>query len=285
MVMDPSYPSRNGSASSVPSVSVIMPAYNVERYISEAIESILHQSFSDFEFIIVDDHSSDRTLDVVKSFARRDARIRYLSNARNMRRAAASNVGIALARGVFVAVMDADDIAMPERLEKQVRFLDAHAEVGAVGGAMVLMTPDGRVTGERRYRISDAAIRKGIFKYNPFCHPSVMMRRSLVLEAGLYDPHYATAEDYDLYFRLGKVAKFANLAEVLLRYRVRENGSLMSNLRATEVASLRIRKKYFVEYGATLSDRIYCAVHQMSLYILPARCRWWLFLKLRKFVV
>jgi glycosyltransferase involved in cell wall biosynthesis len=179
-----------------------MPAFNVEQYIAEAIESILSQSFSDFELIIVNDGSSDRTLNVIEDYARRDPRICYRSNSQNLNAAVAANIGLTLARGIYIARMDADDIAVPQRLEKQVRFLESHPEVGVVGGAMVIVNEHNILIGERRYPIDDAAIRKRMFYFNPFCHPSTMMRKGVLEQSGMYNLQYRGTADYDLYFRI-----------------------------------------------------------------------------------
>ena len=112
-----------------PSISVIMPAYNVERYIGDAIESILHQSFQDFELIIIDDDSQDATVDIIRSFAQSDRRIIPIVHAQNRGAATALNTGLAIARGSLIARMDSDDIAMPTRLEVQMRFLKSHPDV------------------------------------------------------------------------------------------------------------------------------------------------------------
>ena len=118
-------------------VSVVMPAYNVEKYVEEAVHSILAQTFCDFEFIIVDDGSTDRTHDILRSFS--DPRIRLIFNEKNEGNYPARNRGCRLARGKYIAVMDADDVAMPERLEKQVKYMEEHPDVLACGTAYRLM--------------------------------------------------------------------------------------------------------------------------------------------------
>jgi len=124
-------PNMSASPGVAPSISVIMPAYNVERYIGDAIESILHQSFQDFELIIIDDDSQDATVDIIRSFAQSDRRIIPIVHAQNRGAATALNTGLAIARGSLIARMDSDDIAMPTRLEVQMRFLKSHPDVGA----------------------------------------------------------------------------------------------------------------------------------------------------------
>ncbi|MDD4286888.1 MAG: glycosyltransferase [Candidatus Peribacteraceae bacterium] len=283
--MDQVFPlaDRQGSSNKAPLVSVVMPAFNVEQYIAEAIESILSQSFSDFELIIVNDGSSDRTLNVIEDYARRDPRICYRSNSQNLNAAVAANIGLTLARGIYIARMDADDIAVPQRLEKQVRFLESHPEVGVVGGAMMLMTEDKRILAKREYRLTNEAIQKRIFKYSPFCHASIMFRKSILDRVGLYDPRYRTAYDYDLFLRIGLVTKFANLPELLYWYRIRRVASI--DMRNREFRTIEIRRKYFQVYGATLSDRTYNVLHQFSMYVFPSRFKAWMFMKVREFII
>jgi len=259
-----------------------MPAYNVERYIGEAIESILCQSFRDFELIIVDDCSNDSTLNIIKTYAMRDPRIVYRSNSRRMRISASLNAGVALARGTYIARMDADDIALPERFKKQVGFLESHPEVGIVGGTMLIVNEHNVPIGERRYWTDDATIRKHIFRYSPFCHPSIMVRKSVLERAGLYGEHSRVIEDYELYFRIGMVTRFANLHEPILRYRVRPRSLTNDRQRQVEFSTIETRKKYFREYEATFVDRIYNALHFLSMYSVPSKWKYWIFLKIRE---
>lgn len=201
----------------MPKISVIMPAYNAEKYIKEAIDSILMQTFADFEFIIIDDGSTDRTAEIVNSYS--DSRIRFCPNERNMGVAATLNRGLGLAYGEYIARMDADDISMQERFSKQADYLDAHPDVTVCGTAIELFR-DGAIIGTHFYSIKPEKIKEDLFFSCGIAHPSVMMRRTSILELGGYDPAFNGMEDYELWCRVAENSKIAVLPELLLRYRI-----------------------------------------------------------------
>jgi len=200
-----------------PRVSVVMAVYNSERYLTEAIDSLLSQTLGDFEFIIVDDGSFDGSGEIIRAFD--DSRIR-LKRQENKGLAAALNSGIAMARGVFVARMDADDHSLPERLLEQVEFLDAHPEVVAVGSAAIIMDADGCEICVFRNPEEDTQLRHR-FPTSPFVHPSVMFRLSAFLSAGGY-PEYMKhgGEDIVLFSAMAKQGQLSNLQSPLIRYRI-----------------------------------------------------------------
>ena len=261
-----------------------MPAYNVERYIGDAIESILSQTFGDFELVIVDDCSTDGTRAIVERYRRRDGRIRVLSLDRNRGGGHARNVAILHARGPFIAVMDADDVSLQGRLEKQVRFLQAHPEVGVVGSNAVYMDEHAVPLWERRYWSDDAAIRKHIFLACPLSIGSCMIRKDVIMRAGLHDVTYRHADDYELFFRLGRVTRFANIDETLYQYRMHPQSTSFKNMRDQARMAIRVRERYFEEYHATWWDRCYHALDIFVLYCMPSGLKWFaisLFMRLR----
>lgn len=201
-------------------VSVLMTLYNKGRWVEEAVHSVLAQTFSDFELLVVDDASTDRGLERVKAIG--DPRIRILESAVNTGRAAAANRGYDAATGEYVAVLDADDCMHPERLAKQVAFLDAHHQVGAVGSwAAVVDQPDRLI----RMHENDQACRGSMLFGTPVLYPSSMLRRS-VLEAHRLrcDPAWRLpGMDYLFMVQIGKHAEFANLQEPLMTYRMGGN--------------------------------------------------------------
>lgn len=215
-----------------PRVTVLMPVYNGEPYLLEAMRSILGQSYADFEFLIIDDGSTDGSAAIVESC--RDPRIRLVRNGRNLGLVATLNRGLELARGEYLARMDADDFSRPERLERQVRFLDCHPEVG-VCGSWVRFFPDGCVW---KLPPSSEEIRCRQFSIVGVAHPSVMLRRRLFLEHGLYyDPAYRHIEDFELWGRALCFMQFANLQEVLLDYRITPD-QISSSHRAQQLAAV-----------------------------------------------
>lgn len=201
----------------MPKISVLMPAYNAEKYIKEAVDSILTQTFSDFEFIIIDDGSTDRTAEIVNGYS--DNRIRFCPNEKNMGVAATLNRGLGLARGEYIARMDADDISKAERFSKQVGYLDAHADV-AVCGTSVEVFCDGAVIGTRFPSTEPEKLKEDLFFSCGIAHPSVMMRKATILEIGGYDTAFNGMEDYELWCRVAEKNKIAVLPEILFRYRI-----------------------------------------------------------------
>jgi glycosyltransferase involved in cell wall biosynthesis len=202
-----------------PAVSVLMPVYNAERYLREAIESILGQTFRDFEFIIVDDGSTDRSSQILLEFASRDARIRILSRP-NTGIVGALNDGLALCTADLVARMDADDIALPERFAEQVRYMNDHPDCVLVGSRVLLIDPDGAPIRQWVDELShDQIDQSHLARGWPVVHPTVMIRRHALNQLGGYREQYATLEDLDLFLRLAEIGQLANHPKVLLKYR------------------------------------------------------------------
>lgn len=201
----------------MPKVSVVMPAYNAEKYVTQAIDSILGQSFTDFEFLILNDCSTDGTEALICAY--NDPRIVYIKNEKNMGVAATLNKGLAAAKGEYIARMDADDISLPERFEKQVAFLDAHPHVAVLGTHVECFSSQG--SGPLvQYMGSSAQLRIDLLFASALAHPSVMLRRQLILDLGGYDSRFEGLEDYDLWCRVAEIADLAVLPQVLLRYRI-----------------------------------------------------------------
>lgn len=203
-----------------PPLSVLMPAYNAERYLAKAIESILNQTFGDFEFLIVDDGSTDRSLAILQRYAARDGRIRLTSRP-NTGIVGALNEMVDRARAPLLARMDADDLAMPERFARQMSYLAEHPDCVLVGSRVQIIDPDDsplRVLGKAlTHEEIDGALMGagGQMVY----HPSVIMRKSAVQAVGGYRQEYTLAEDLDLFLRLAEVGRLVNLEEPLLQYR------------------------------------------------------------------
>ena len=207
-----------------PKVSVLMPVYNGERYLREAVESILNQTYSDFEYIILDDGSSDSTGSILDEYAARDRRIVLAHNETNIGIARSLNRGLELARGEYIARMDADDVSLPGRLAAQVVFLDAHPEVGVLGTAARLSDQKGILGREIRFPVDHVLLRWRLcFFKNPINHPTVMMRKTRVLMVNGYDPNLDTAQDHNLWCRLSGVTRLANLSDVYLYIRAHED--------------------------------------------------------------
>lgn len=203
-----------------PRVSVVMAVYNGERFLAEAVDSILNQTFRDFEFIIIDDGSTDSTPAMLAEYAARDPRIRILSQ-ENRGLIASLNRGCREARGELIARMDADDISLPSRFEKQVAYLDAHPEVGVVSCWMGRIDEEGGDLGMGwEVPTRPGEIGWGLLFGSCVVHAAAMIRRGLMNEADGYRPEALHVEDYDLWLRLVRKMDIASLPEVLFLRRV-----------------------------------------------------------------
>lgn len=203
----------------VPRITVAMSVYNNAPYLAHAIESICAQSFSDFEFLIVDDGSTDDSMAIITRFAAADSRIRPIPQ-ENAGLIVSLNRIIGEAKAPLIARMDGDDIALPERFARQVAFLDANPQVGVLGTGCVCIDTDG-LPHPRRFEnvVSTAEILDDLKNGPPLCHPSVMMRRDALRAVGGYHRAYRHCEDYDLWLRLSETVPMANLPDRLLLYR------------------------------------------------------------------
>ena len=240
-----------------PLVSVIMPAYNAEKYIGEAIESILNQTFTDYEFIILDDASTDSTWEIIQNYAKQDARILPVKNEKNLYIAENRNKGLSLAKGKYIVWQDADDISLPTRIEKQVTLMENNPSVGICGAYIQSFNGTGMLD-IRRYAQNDADLRKNIFKFSPVAQPVAIVRKDAVDEVGYFNPNYPPAEDIDMSFRIGEFYDFANIPEVLLKYREHPNSATHVKLKKQIKATLEVRRKYInnPKYKFTFSDYI-----------------------------
>jgi glycosyltransferase involved in cell wall biosynthesis len=211
--------SEQSGTPATPLVSVVMPVFNGERFLAVAIDSILAQTYARFEFVIVDDGSSDRTPEILSEYQARDARIRTHRHEKNLGLTAALNQGVQMATGALVARMDADDVSIPERFARQVEFLREHPEVAVVGSWVQRIGEDGKALGLQRFPPEPALVAWSMLFCNSLAHPSVMMRREAIAGPGPYSFEYPNIEDYELFMRLSRTHRLANIPEPLLRYR------------------------------------------------------------------
>jgi len=214
--------------SGVPAVSVLLPVYNPGGYLGTSIESVLAQSFADFEFLIIDDCSTDGSRETIARYARRDSRVRAILHERNEGLAATLNEGLRVARSELVARMDHDDESLPERLRIQVDFMRAHPEVAVAGSFVYHM--GATAADDRLVELPETTerIRQTLLSYNCLYHPSVILRRMPVLELGGYRAEFRNGEDYDLWLRVSKRYEVVNIARPLLRYRFVPAGMTLS---------------------------------------------------------
>ena len=225
----------------VPRISVVMPVYNAEKYLSDAISSILQQTFNDFELIVIDDGSNDRSPGIIEAFAKKDRRL-VVHRQKNSGLIASLNRACSLARGTFIARMDADDVSLPYRFERQVDFLEKHPDIGLLGTWIQDIGPAGQPGPIWPLPTTPDSIRWFLMFGNCIAHPSIMARRELI--QGLrYRNEARHVEDYDLWIRMSAVSRLANLPEVLLKYRVVGQSVSSRNLSEQQEQATRLRSR------------------------------------------
>lgn len=226
-------------------VSVVMPIYNAHSgYLKTAVTSILNQSHTNFELIVIEDPGRIDARPVMNQFD--DDRIRYIRNKTRTSFAAQLNLGLRMAQSQYVARMDGDDWALPERLALQLRFMAAHPHISVLGAQMKIIDSRSRSIGFRSYPQASKAIAAKMRRANVIAHPVAMLRKVDVLELGGYFPEFGPIADYDLWCRMLQAGKsFFNLPQVLLHYRIHDDATKIKGLKPTLATTLEIKKRYF----------------------------------------
>jgi len=258
-----------------------MPAYCAASHLKESIESILAQTFTDFEFLILDDASSDTTGEIIKHYARKNPRIVALRNEKNLGISKTRNALLAHARGEYVAWQDADDIALSHRLATQLAYMETHPEVGISGGSLLFFDGN-RDLSVRRYAHHDAQLRAQVLRQSPVSQPTAIIRRSVLEKTGVFDESLPQAEDLDLSLRIGRFAKFGNVPQVLLKYRFHSDSVTTKKLRENILSTLRVRNRAVLKYGYQRSF-IDHAIHAVTYFFawLPPQFTYMVFNVLR----
>jgi hypothetical protein len=215
----------------VPLVTVLMSVYNGEKYLSQAIDSILNQTLHNFEFIIINDGSTDNTADILNGYEKLDRRI-ILHHQANQGLTATLNKGLRMARCTFIARMDADDVSFPERLAKQVDFLQAHPDVGVLGTGARVIDGYGNTSDTLQFPTQHGVLRWSMCFFDPIIHPTVMMRREIAERCGGYSSNIKYGQDYDLWRRMSCVTCLSNLSDILLH--LRKHDAIVSRVYASE---------------------------------------------------
>jgi len=233
----------------MPKISVVIITYNRARLLPEAIESVLSQSFKDWELLIVDDASTDGTESVVKKYIDKDERIGYYKNESNIKISRSRNRGLELARGKYIAVLDSDDSWCDvEKLQKQYDFLEQNADFVLSAGGVIVIGDNSQEIKRYLKTSTDEDIRSGILAQNPIVHSAVMYRREIALSSGGYDVALNTAEDYDLWLRIGRKGKMYNFSEYFVRYRIHGNNISIIDRRESMKCNLELVRKYRYDY-------------------------------------
>jgi len=214
---------------SLPKISVIMSVYNEEKYLKDSIESILNQTFKDFEFLIINDSSIDNSLNIIKSY--KDPRIRVINNSKNIGLSKSLNIGLQHAQGQYMARMDADDISLPNRLEEQLKFLEINKDITLIGCQVELIDENNQIIGYKKSRPKDFDIVKfWIITKNPFIHSTFFLKMEEIKKINGYNEKYKYSQDFEICSRLiEKKYKIVNMPSYLLKFR-RHNKSITKTL-------------------------------------------------------
>ncbi len=255
-----------------PLVSVIIPTYNQEKYIKKTLESVLSQTFKSIEIIVVDDGSTDETAEIVNSF--NEPRIIYIWQ-KNKGPAAARNTGIKRAQGKYIAFLDADDLWLREKLERQINFMEKNSEIGLLGTGCYEINHKGEMMSKKIFPTKNKILKKILIRYNPFIQSSIMLKKEIFDKKEGYNESFPQSEDYELWLRIAKNYKIANLPEYLVMKRYYKESLSPTKDKEQLLFVLKAKKK------AILNDQYpkWCYIYLLKSY---------LFLKtpffLRKFV-
>lgn len=248
-----------------PLISVVMCVYNGEKWIDTAVSSILNQTYSNFELIVVNDYSSDTTLQHLLKI--RDKRVRLINNNKNYGVAFSLNKALKITKGKYVARMDADDKAVINRLKKQSSFLEENPSVAAVGTWAKLITESGKLIKIQKVPCYYSEIKSAIIKFNPLIHPTIMIRKNILDEIGFYNVKYEGAEDYDLFLRLANRYTVVNIPTVGLIHRVHSDAVTQKRMKYIEIQSLRVRLNAIRQYQYSYWKLIYLIRPILFLFI------------------
>lgn len=234
-----------------PLITVFTPNFNKDRFISETIESIINQDYSNFEYIIIDDCSTDNSWQIIQKYAKIDKRIIAYRNKKNLGIVKTRNKGFKYSstESKYFAIIDSDDVALPNRLKIQVNFLETNPNYGLVGSNIIIIDENSKIIGYRRYPSEDKEIRKVITRYDPFAQPSIMLRKEVINKIGNYDEQWQVSQDYEYFLRVGMYWKFKNLEKPLIKYRLSANQAVKTRLKDIIINTYKIQKIAVKEYG------------------------------------
>lgn len=248
-------------------VSIVIPVHNGEKYIKESVDSCINQTYKDTEVIVVDDESTDNTLNILKEY---ENKIKIISVKKQNGLGNVINIGIKEAKGKYIARLDADDVMYPTRLEKQVQYLESNDDCVAVGGQIDIIDENGDIKNHREYAIEDKDIKKNMFLFSPFAHPAVTLRKSSLESVGLYPEDMWKVEDVKLFFLLSKKGTFHNVSDTVIKYRMTFNTQSQSNMVEHFKKTNAIREWAITELGIkpTFREIMIWNIQKVGVYIL-----------------
>ncbi|MDO8452493.1 MAG: glycosyltransferase family 2 protein [bacterium] len=261
-----------GKKTKRPLVSVIMPIYNGGRFLRLAIESIQNQTLQDFELICIDDRSTDGTYEVMRDYAKEDIRVKVFRNPTKQYLAGSLNWALKLARGKYIARMDADDISLPQRLEKQVALLKKNSCLGAVGGQIEVIDEHNQVLGLKEFPVKPKDCYQMIMTMMAI-QPPVLMARASIFKKVIYDTGIAKHDDIDTHFQLLKHGSFSNVDDIIFQYRKLSTSYTFSDAKSVYFMALRIRLRALFKYSYRPSflTLLTSAIETFVVLILPAK--------------
>ena len=250
-----------------PLVSIVIPVHNGERYIRESIDSCLEQTYENIEIIVVDDKSEDNTLNILKEYG---SKITVIPVEKQNGLGNVINIGIRKSKGKYIARMDADDIMYPNRIEKQIEYLESNPNCVAVGGQIDIIDENGNITGHREYAVENKDIKKNLFLFQPFAHPAVTLRRSTLEDIGLYPENMWKVEDVKLFLILSTRGEFHNLVDSVLKYRMTFKTESQSKMLDHFKKTNEVRNWAVKELGIkpTVREYVIWNIQKIGVYIL-----------------
>lgn len=257
-----------------PLISIILPVYNSSAYLQQALDSVLSQTYSNWELITINDASTDHSLNILNSYAKKSSKIKVFSHTPNQGIAHTLNKALKHAQGQYIARMDADDIMLPNRLQKQLKYLLKHPETIVIGGQCQLIDTQGKTIGKKTFPTSHQQIYQLAFIRSPLQHPAIMINTTLLPKNfSWYHSDQVPAEDLDLYFRLFQYGKTANLPDTIIKYRQNPQGLSLKNPLHTYLTAYKIRqharKNY--QYQPTLPTRALNKLISLAILVFPKK--------------
>jgi len=267
-----------------PFVSVIMPVYNAEKYVQQALKSISNQTYRKFELIIVDDSSTDSTSRILEEFKKKDRRVVLIRNKENVGVTKSLNKAVSTSKGKYIIRMDADDWSYPERIKLQVSLMEKHPDVVVSGSFIEVCDRNLATKYIRKYKLDDTSIREHLFRYSPFAHPATIWRAD-ILKKEKYNERIHVCQDYELYFRVGLSGKFMNLDRPLLKLRMHDKSvsATQSDYQLKNTVLIRLSAVLLHGYNMTRLDKFYNFVQEIFISLIPVKVRMYLFNILRRF--
>lgn len=254
-------------------VSIVMPVYNAGEFLCASLDSILAQTYKNWELIAVDDGSTDNSLQILQDYSQKDQRIRVYSQVKNQGVSRTANFALKHIKGKFIARMDADDIMYPQRISKQVSFLKKHPAVVAVGGQCLLIDKKGEKIGRKTFPTNNESIYRMMYRAMPIQQPTLMVNKRLLPKNFIwYEKEYTTAEEVDLLFRLFQYGKIANLDDFVLKYRLHQNNVSLIDPKRTFFLTYQTRKEAVKKYcyQPTFEARLINFFQWLAITLLPA---------------